>query len=133
MDFRRKIPPTLEAAEALCQEYRRWTAELRLEAGFAAELLLREALANAVAHGAQGALPSAEVTCIVRWRKQRLTIAVRDDGPGFDWRSRLVREMDEEAESGRGLVLYRQYATRFRFNEAGNVVILQFRLKTGLV
>lgn len=129
MEFRRRIPPTTAAAEELCQEYRRWSDSLGLKAGFAVELLLREALANAVANGANGAEGATEVTCIVRWRQPRLTIAVRDEGPGFDWRRQLAREMDVEAESGRGLVLYRLYAKRFRFNEAGNVVILQFGLK----
>lgn len=130
MEFRRKIPPTAEAAEQLCRELRPQLAALAGKRSFAAELLFREALANAVAHGsAEGSTEARVVRCIVRRRRGWLTLAVQDEGPGFDWRSKLGREADPEAECGRGLALYRAYADRFRFNKAGNSVILQLHLK----
>jgi anti-sigma regulatory factor (Ser/Thr protein kinase) len=130
VEIRRKIAATAEAAEELCAAMRSLFADLNERTAFAAELLLREALANAIAHGSRAAAPGSElVTCIVRRRRRRLTIAVRDEGPGFAWKSRLEREMDEGAESGRGLLIYRQYAERFRFSAAGNVIVIWLQLK----
>ena len=53
---------------------------------FAAELLLREALTNAVVHGCH-AESGKQVRCSMRLKGRRLLIVVDDDGDGFDWRS----------------------------------------------
>jgi anti-sigma regulatory factor (Ser/Thr protein kinase) len=90
--------------------------------------LLREALTNAVVHGCRSD-PSRIVECAVRLRARSLTIAVVDDGDGFDWRSALRREAGTESCSGRGFEIFRKYATRFRFNGAGNVTTILRRFR----
>src|SRR5205807_9691264 len=49
-----------------------------------AELLLREALTNAVVHGCH-ANPALKIRCALRMKGPTLLIAVRDEGRAFDW------------------------------------------------
>lgn len=90
---------------------------------FVAELLLREALTNAVVHGS-GNDPEKSVRCVIRMKANRLLICVSDDGDGFNWYRQERLEADNDACSGRGLTIFRMYATRVRFNPKGNTVIL---------
>ena len=116
------------AVEEFCIEFRRH-AEKHLDRPqrFAAELLVREALNNAVVHGCRSD-PSNRFRCALRLGVGRLTIAVIDDGDGFDWRAVLQRRNENTAnaaataDSGRGLGILFSYATRVRFNEKGNAV-----------
>lgn len=124
----RTIEPTLDEVDAICRDVR---ARIRRHASradwFGVELLLREALTNAVLHaGSDG--PGRRVRCevIVGARRARLEIA--DGGPGFDWRAALARSPAETATSGRGLRIYEMYADRVSFNEAGNRVVLERKL-----
>jgi anti-sigma regulatory factor (Ser/Thr protein kinase) len=117
-----EIPATASHVEAFVAGLR-----ARLEclsddtARFAAELLLRESLANAVSHGCRENV-SRNVQCALRIRERALTIVVRDDGGGFDWHTRQGREAGPAQASGRGLEIIRRYATRVRFNRCGNTV-----------
>ncbi len=118
--LRRTMPATLDALEEVCREFRAISGGLPdSSCRFAAELLLRELLTNAVIHGCRSD-PSRQVVCVVRWRARRLTIAVEDDGDGFDWRAALRRQAAASCCSGRGFEILRKYATRFRFNRSGN-------------
>lgn len=126
-EFRREIPATLAAVEDFCIAARRWALSVCLPNRFAAELLTREALANAAAHGC-GCDSSKHITCVLRLRPGRLIIAVRDQGPGFDWRAARARTPDLDACTGRGIDILRQYAHRLRFNQRGNSLIIVKRL-----
>ena len=90
---------------------------------FALELLAREALTNAVRYGCQGD-PGREVTFRFRLGRRSAILIVEDDGPGFDWRAYLSRPEDDEATGGRGLRIYRAYASRLLFNTNGNRLLL---------
>ena len=90
---------------------------------FKIELLLREALVTGVKHGSHGD-PANQICCHLRLRSCRITIAVRDEGDGFDWRAAGRLEIDESRPSGLGIHIYREYATRVRFNNRGNGVTL---------
>lgn len=119
-DVRAVIPASFEAIERLFADFRGHCSCVRLHRDcFAAELLLREALTNAVVHGCKGD-QSRSVQCTVRMKGTRLTISVEDDGEGFDWRAVRSREADLSSCSGRGMEIFRKYATRFRFNNKGN-------------
>lgn len=124
----RTLEPTLHAVDRVCADVRR---RLKPQATgddwYGVELLLREALTNAVLH-AGNSHPGRRVRCEVRVgpRKARLTVA--DEGPGFDWRAALCAKTAETATSGRGLKIYALYADRVSFNEAGNRVVLERRL-----
>ena len=86
-EMRRELPATFEAVEEFIADFRRWgQVLLDRESWFAAELLVREALANAVAHGCH-ADPSKQVRCCLRLKDGRLLIAVEDYGCGFNWRA----------------------------------------------
>ncbi|HTS74987.1 MAG TPA: ATP-binding protein [Bryobacteraceae bacterium] len=110
---------TLEAVDQVCCELRnRGLAQLPREERFAVELLVREALANALLHGSA----AKEVWCEVERLECGVAVRVGDDGEGFDWRSWLHSAADSKAESGRGVNIMRRYSSALRFNEKGNLV-----------
>jgi serine/threonine-protein kinase RsbW len=121
----RTLAPTLEAVDAMCLDVRRrlkgWASAADW---YGVELLLREALTNAVLHGG-GPHPGRRVRCEVAVGRTKARLSVADDGPGFDWRAVSASEADETATSGRGLKIYAVYADRVTFNEAGNRVVLE--------
>jgi serine/threonine-protein kinase RsbW len=121
------LPATLDALELFCSEFRVWLAAScpKLER-FAAELLLREALTNCVVHGC-GEDPVKRITCVLRAKPGRLLIAVRDPGPGFDWRAVWNATSDILDTNGRGIEILRTYASAVRFNESGNSLTLMKR------
>ncbi len=90
---------------------------------FAAELLLREALTNAIVHGCQKN-PSKQVHCRLRLKGRRLLIVVKDEGDGFDWRGARGDRKGVPDSSGRGIEILRKYADRVRYNEKGNAVTI---------
>ena len=90
---------------------------------FAAELLMREAVTNAVVHGCGGDR-SRHVFCRVRLKGRKLTIVVADNGGGFDWRAAWSRSAGLSDPSGRGIEILRRYSTRVRFNRSGNTVVI---------
>ncbi len=123
-EMRAVLPATLEAVEAFFGEFRLRIRSLRPRAhAFGAELLLREALTNAVVHGCRKD-PSRQVCCVLRLGNGRLTIAVEDDGEGFDWRAVTQRRTDDGKPCGRGMEILRAYSTRVRFNARGNSVTI---------
>jgi anti-sigma regulatory factor (Ser/Thr protein kinase) len=123
-EWRTELPATLEAVEQFCVEFRLWRAGAcaGLEP-FPAELLIREALTNSVIHGCMED-PSRRIYCVLRARPGRLLIAVQDHGQGFDWRAAWNRQPDLSEPNGRGIEIFRLYATSVRFNPKGNVVLL---------
>lgn len=123
----RTLPARIDALEAFCLEVRqRLKPEASAADWYAVELLLREALTNAVLHGADD--PSRQVVCEVTIARRVARLVVTDEGPGFDWRRALSAVTAETATSGRGLKIYQLYADRVSFNEAGNRVVLYRRL-----
>jgi serine/threonine-protein kinase RsbW len=127
----RTLEPTLHAVDSVCADVRQ---RLKVHASaadwYGVELLLREALTNAVLHGG-GSDPARKVRCEVRVGPRKAWVAVADEGPGFDWRAALAADTAETATSGRGLKIYALYADRVSFNEAGNRVVLERRLARG--
>jgi len=128
IDVRAAMPASLEAVEEFFAEFRRKYQTLLDRANcFAAELLLREALNNAVLHGCR-ADPGQQVRCLLRLRERRLLIAVEHDGDGFDWRAARAGAAALSDCSGRGIEILRKYASHVRYNERGNAVAIVKRL-----
>lgn len=128
-EWRRESPSTLDAIEALCDDFRLWHACARASPNlFSAELLLREALTNSVLHGSSGD-PHKRIVCAARAKPGRLVIAVRDQGQGFDWRKVLHRLPEVSETNGRGVAILRCYASLVRFNRKGNSVTLVKRFQ----
>ena len=119
----RKLPAHAAAVDQICGELRgSLLPALPTGERFVVELLLREALMNAVTHGA-GGREAEEVQCEVRPVAGGIQIRVADSGRGFDWRA-LQRMPGPQAESGRGLHILRRYAHEVRFSGTGNQVEL---------
>jgi anti-sigma regulatory factor (Ser/Thr protein kinase) len=126
--MRAALPASLQAIEEFFQEFRRKNkALLDCVNYFPAELLLREALTNAVVHGCQ-ADPRRQVRCTLRLKDRRLLIVVEDDGAGFDWLAARSNLSNLPDCSGRGLEILRKYANHVRYNSRGNVVAMIKRL-----
>lgn len=123
-DLRRVMPATLQAIEELLEEFRRKAAGLLDRVNcFTAELLLREALTNAVVHGCH-AESGKQVRCSMRLKGRRLLLVIDDDGDGFDWRSaRCVSGAFCDC-SGRGIEILWKYADWVRYNDRGNIAAI---------
>jgi len=123
-ELRVELPATLEAIENFCVQFQHWrsVACAALD-GFSSELLLREALTNSVVHGASED-PRKRVSCVLRVKRGRLIMAIRDRGKGFDWRAMWDGQADAEDSHGRGIEIFRHYANLVRFNPSGNSVTL---------
>lgn len=127
LELRAKFPPSLEAVDELVQRFRTGFQALLGHGWFETELLLREALNNAVLHGSKPG-SEAPVHCILRMRNQTILISVSDGGTGFAWRKAMTLRPDDSASSGRGLDIYERYADAVRFNHRGNQITLIKRI-----
>ena len=113
-EMRAALPGTLAAAEKFLIAFRWWSQViLNCANSFAAELLMREALTNAVVHG-----------CILRLNSRRMFISIEDDGDGFDWRAASQNSAAFPACSGRGIEILRRYANALRYDALGKRVTI---------
>ncbi len=95
---------------------------------FAVDLLLHEALTNAVVHGC-AMDPKLSVDGWLQLTRSEVVIEVNDPGRGFPWEDAQSDIPEEPVESGRGMAIYRLYATSYQFNSKGNRVTLRRTLK----
>lgn len=95
---------------------------------FAIKLAFEEAVTNAFAHGHKGLPDDLEVTIEYRITPDAVTIAVEDQGPGFDPGDVPDPTLDENLDkpSGRGLMLIRTYMTDARHNRTGNRLVMRY-------
>jgi serine/threonine-protein kinase RsbW len=123
--FRRSLPSQLSAVDECCQDVEQMLSGEGLSAHvFAVGLLLREALTNAVVHGNRQD-PAKSIHVDVYCGKRWITLHIRDEGEGFDWKARRRHRVGEEETGGRGLSIYRLYAERVMFNASGNAISLR--------
>ncbi len=99
-------------------------ARLDESAFFDITLAVREALSNAVIHG-NGERPGATVVlrCHPDVAAGRLTVSVKDEGPGFDLETHAPPE-DPLSERGRGISMIRAFADEVRME--GSELTLTF-------
>lgn len=97
-------------------------------AAFAVRLSLEEALANGFRHGNRSN-PEKSVTVVYRIGVDEVTIAVEDEGSGFDPDAvpDPTHEANLEIPSGRGIMLIRAYMTDVQIIPPGNRVEMKFR------
>ncbi len=119
------IAADLHAVDRVCAEVTVCLQTMGLSGqNFAVQMLLREALVNAVVHGCERN-PAMQVRCELSISTESLSICVEDDGPGFDWQSALQFEpISDDLESGRGLLIYKFYAEQIEFNASGSRICL---------
>ena len=96
---------------------------------FEVETALREALANAIIHGAKGD-PSQKIQFCVSCDEDRgLLIVVKDPGPGFD-PQRIPTPIDGEelfATHGRGIYLINRLMDEVKFEKNGSEIHMRMR------
>ena len=97
---------------------------------FTVSLLLREGLNNAVIHGCRKD-ETKSVHAHLLLEDRGLSINVDDEGEGFPWRDALMRDTDDSATSGRGIEIFKKYATAFNYYDRGNRLSLQVAFAEG--
>jgi len=117
----------IDAADhAVSEALSRWQLPVDV---FAARLLLRESLMNAVIHGS-GKDPRKQITMHVTFDDAAIQLHVIDSGPGFDWQMKLKEGFDVLSDGGRGMALMQIYASSVHYNAAGNEVTLSRSFET---
>ncbi|MFQ6133181.1 MAG: ATP-binding protein [Armatimonadota bacterium] len=89
-------------------------------------LAVHEAVVNAITHG-NGSDPQKKVALRFSYASDRITVHVRDEGPGFDVQQQLARlamPPSLEEASGRGVLLITRLMDEVQFNDTGNEVRL---------
>lgn len=120
--------PVAKAVDEACSELRTgFLADMPRREAFIIELLLREALMNAVKHGAAGRA-DVEIAYEVRFCAGAVILRVEDGGRGFNWQRWTERAANPLAESGRGLRILHRYADHVQFLGNGNAVEVTRRL-----
>jgi anti-sigma regulatory factor (Ser/Thr protein kinase) len=116
----------VDAVETFCLSLRRELAGVwRRSDVFAAELVLREVMANAVEHG--GRLdPGQTIAVRVTADGQRFRAKVSDHGSGFEAAAALG---PSTAERGRGLRILDLYASAHAFEDGGRTVVFELPLR----
>jgi serine/threonine-protein kinase RsbW len=93
------------------------------------ELALREALANAIIHGAKRD-PKKEVACTIICEEERgMLIVVRDPGTGFDPASLANPTRGENvfSDHGRGIFMINQLVDSVTYREGGTEIRMRVR------
>jgi serine/threonine-protein kinase RsbW len=96
---------------------------------FEIELVLSEALANAIQHGCKHD-PSKKIQCCVACDQTRgMLIVVRDAGPGFDPACipSPVKGQNLFSTRGRGIYLINQLADEVRFEKGGTEIRMRIK------
>jgi serine/threonine-protein kinase RsbW len=124
--FEFTISARVEAITPVVDGIMRLVREMGCAAGkeFEVETALREALANAILHGAKND-PSKQVQCTVACDETRgMLLVVRDPGQGFDPTSlpSPIQGQNIFSEHGRGLYLINQLMDDVRYERGGTEI-----------
>lgn len=105
--------------------------EMKCSAGheFEVEMALREALANAVIHGAKGDPDKQVEFCVGCDEARGMLIIVRDPGSGFDPADlpSPIHGRNIYSEGGRGIFLINQLMDEVRFERGGTEIHMRKR------
>lgn len=119
------IKATFKAVDVFCEKAEKLLRKNNLDDYiFPIQLLLREALTNAVIHGCRKKSGLMIKSTIIIYENEIL-IEVEDPGDGFDWKIYKDKDYSRSAESGRGLLILKKYASAYEYNETGNIVIIK--------
>jgi serine/threonine-protein kinase RsbW len=122
---------TLENIDRTCDEVTGFLQKRFKEMAehfFAINLVMREALTNAVRHG-NGLDPGKRVKFLLEIDQCRfIRMVIEDQGDGFDWQRARQRPPDDSEDHGRGLVIMTAYFSSCGYNRKGNRLILEKKL-----
>jgi len=120
------IPADVEHISPVVAQVMDMVKEMKCAAGkeFEVEMALREALANAVVHGARRDATKQVQFCVACEPSTGLLIVVRDPGPGFDPSSipNCCIGQNVFSDHGRGIFLINQLMDEVRFERGGTEI-----------
>jgi serine/threonine-protein kinase RsbW len=90
--------------------------------GFGITVAIDEALKNAIEHGNKNDAMK-KVTFSYTVSNDVLTVNIRDEGDGFDYNN--LPEVVVDEDSGRGLLLIKNFMDDVSFNEKGNEITMR--------
>ncbi|HTY63839.1 MAG TPA: ATP-binding protein [Acidobacteriota bacterium] len=125
------LPGALNAIEPVVDKIMAVVKDMGCAAGreFEIELVLSEALSNAIRHGSRHD-PSKKIQCCVACDHTRgMLIVVRDQGPGFDPAAipSPVVGRNIFSTGGRGIYLINQLADEVRFEKGGTEIHMRIK------
>ena len=129
LQYEATLPADVTRISPLVENVMARVTEMGCAAGkeFEVETALREALANAIVHGA-GMDPTKHVQFLVACDESRgMLIVVRDPGEGFDPEEIPSPVMGQEIFSthGRGIYLINQLMDEVRFARGGTEIVMK--------
>lgn len=94
-------------------------------------MALREALANAIVHGARNDTGKIAECCVVCEEEHGILIIVRDPGKGFDPTSIPLPTSEQNIylEHGRGIYLINQLMDEVKFHKGGTEIHMRKRIR----
>lgn len=126
LNFRTSIPADVQRIGPIVEHVMGLVRRMGCAAGheFEVETALREALANAIIHGAGGDPHKKVEFCVSCDDSRRMLIVVRDPGPGFDPASISSPVVGQRIYSthGRGIYLINQLMDEVRFERGGTEI-----------
>lgn len=96
--------------------------------GFGISLSIDEAIKNAIEHGNKSDY-SKPVEIWYTVNQQQIKVVIKDAGRGFNYRI-LPTDVDTDEETGRGILLMKNFMDEVIFNETGNEVTLIKKLNS---
>jgi serine/threonine-protein kinase RsbW len=122
--FQCELASRLKNVDEVCKDLRVFLQSNGLAAdGFVIELLVREALNNAILHGNRKE-PGKRARLTLCLGRRWLRLQIEDQGSGFDWRRARSSIPEVQASRGRGMFISALYADRVAFNRRGNQITL---------
>ena len=122
---------TLKNIDRICDEVSRFLEQNLKgmeEHLFSINLVIREALTNAVRHGNK-LDPGKQVRFFLKIeRKKRIKIIVEDQGEGFNWQKARESPTGVNDDHGRGLAIMTNYFSSYCYNKKGNRLVLKKKL-----
>ena len=119
------MPASLQRVDRMCDELKEFLDLQQLGSHFFdLSLILREALINAVVHGCH-LDGNQRIRVNIQCEPQGIIMVVEDPGPGFDWQRHQGSEADIWQDHGRGMTIFRCYATDVTYNKKGNRITLR--------
>lgn len=116
---------TLENIDRADEETKVFLWDMGLEAvTFAIRLAVREGLLNAVQHGSSGD-SNKIIKQRLRLEDNFVVIKIEDEGGGFDWSDYMGKKTALTSDSGRGLIIMKNYCSEIEYNAKGNILLLR--------
>lgn len=91
---------------------------------FSVNLVLREALTNAVRHGNMGNPEKNVCFSLTIVDTESIKLVIEDEGDGFDWRKQQDIDLNDDDDHGRGIIIMETYFNHYSYNDKGNILTL---------